>query len=382
MGTIALLVACSLLTGFLVGRSSGGRTDPASESASEDKPRQVRVRERDSSREAASPRSGRTLLAEIRRSPSDKLGSLMFRAIECSDPIEKELLMAECLMFMDASNWSDLLRAFADATGTTGKDQYGAWKHCLMRSGQVAGQDAMDHWRKTGFIGRSDEPWHTIYGWASVDPDAARQWLRNAETEGEGISSALYQALIAGSALHDSGKTMALLESLPEARRNSAAGHLVWNLTARGGLDELKPWLEYARKHADHPELANLAGGLRGEIEKKFIWAGTNSGRPDLALQHLDFLATGPADLPALADRMLSGFGAAKSSGGLDLVEGLLRNPRFAGLPEMGMLENRALEQAFEHNPATLDTWLRANPNASLAESIRTFRQQHEVPGD
>ena len=300
----------------------------------------------------------------------------MIRAIECPDPIEKELLMAECLMFMDDSNWNDLLESFAEATGATGRDQYGAWKNCLMRSGQVAGEQAMNHWREKGLGGLRDEPWHTIYGWASVDPTAAKQWLERCEAEGGNPPTALYQALIAGAGLHDSKVTMNLLESLPEERRGTAASHLVWNLTARGGLEELKPQLEYAREHEDDQKLAGLAGSLRKEIEKKFLWAATASGRADLALQHLEFLAAEPSELPSLARRVLSGFEGAKASEGLKLVEGLMKNPRFSELPEMGNLQRTALEQAMNGNPGGLDAWLRNNPASPLRESILEFQQE------
>ncbi len=377
-GTIILLVAMALLAGFLTGRNTGDRTgvDQAEGDNPSNRPGFGRPRERVAAADTASRGAGRALLGEIRRSTPEQLSGLMVRAIECPDPVEKELLMAECLMFMEASNWNELLDSFAEATGATGRDQYGAWKNCLMRSGQVAGEQAMNHWREKGLGGLQDEPWHTIYGWASVDPAAAKQWLERCEAEGTNPPTALYQALIAGAGLHDSKVTMNLLESLPEERRGTAAGHLVWNLTARGGLDELEPWLEYARGNAEDPELAGLAGSLRGEIEKKFVWAATSSGRADLALQHLEFLADEPSDLPSLARRMLSGFEGAKASEGLELVEGLMENPRFAELPEMAQLQRMALGQAMQGTPGGLDAWLRNNPNSPLRESILAFQRE------
>ncbi|MES2476387.1 MAG: hypothetical protein V4640_11440 [Verrucomicrobiota bacterium] len=374
---VILLVGTALLAGFLAGRNIGERAGSEKTQGKNlvDEPGFGRPRERVAVADTASRGAGRVLLGEIRRSTPEQLGALMFRAIECPDPVEKELLMAECLMFMEPSNWNKLLDAFAEATGVTGRDQYGAWKSCLMRSGQVAGEQAMNHWREKGLSGLDDEPWHTIYGWASVDPSAAKQWLERCEAEGEIPSTGLYQALIAGAGLHDSKATMNLLESLPEDRRNSAAGHLVWNLTARGGLEELKPWLEYARAHAEDPQLAGLAGSLRGEIEKKFVWAATSSGRADLALQHLEFLATDAAELPPLAQRVLSGFEGAKSPQALELMEGLLGNPRFAELPEMAGLQQMALEQAMNGNPGSLDSWLKSHPNSPLRESILNFQQ-------
>jgi hypothetical protein len=371
---VILLASATLAAGFLIGRGTTGRD--AGESAARSGLAVNRVRERTVVAETASRGSGRALLGEIRRSSADKLAGLMFRAIECPDPIEKELLMAECLVFMETSNWKELLGAFSEATGATGRDQYGAWKNCLMRSGQVAGEQAMTHWRELGLGGLSDEPWHTMYGWASIDPAAARQWLDQCEAEGEPIPTSLYQALVAGAGLYDSKTTMNLLASLPEERRETSAGHLVWNLTARGGLEELKPWLEYAREHADDPELAGLAGSLRGEIERKFMWAATSSGRADLALQHLDYLATEPGDLPPLAQRVLSGFEGAKAPQGLDLVAGLMENPRYAGLPDMEMLQRTALEQMQDHDPGGLDAWLRRNQGSPLRPAIEAYQRQ------
>lgn len=375
----ALLVAGSLLTGFLAGRGSQGESDTSAADEAATGRSKARERERDGIRESHAPGSARAMFAEIRKSQPDKLSALMIRAIDCEDPIEKELLMAECLLHMDGSNWSELLAAFTDATGSRGKDQDGAWKHCLLKAGQVAGEEAMDHWRDKGLDKLRDEPWHTLYGWASADPAAARAWLERCEAGGEEISSALYVALIAGSGLRDSRDTMALLESLPDKHRVPAAGHLVWNLIARGGLDELKPWLDYAHSNSDDPQLAGLGNSLRGEIEKKFIWAATTSGSADVALRHLETLAHDPADLPGLAGRVLSGFNASKSSAGLDIVEGLKRNPRFADVTGMDQLAQRALAQAWSNDPASLDEWLQSRPDAALGESIRQFKEQQGI---
>ena len=369
-----MLVALALVAGFLTGRNTGGKGSQAQVEDQANRPDFGRPRERTMA-DTASRGAGRLLLAEIRRSSPDKLAGLMTRALECADPVEKELLMAECLMYMEASNWNQLLESFAQATGATGRDQYGAWKNCLMRSGQVAGEQAMNQWRENGLGGSQDEPWHTMYGWASVDPLAAKQWLDRCEAEGGSPATSLYQALIAGAGLNDSKVTMDLLENLPQERRGSAAGHLVWNLTARGGLDELKPWLEYARDRADDPNLSGLAASLRGEIEKKFVWSATSSGRADLAVQHLDFLAAEPTDLPPLARRMLSGFHGAKSAAGMELVEGLMKNPRFAEIPEMAMLQRMALEQVAVGIPDGLDGWLLKNPDSPLRTAIHEFQQ-------
>ena len=263
----ALLILGTTL-GLMVGRNISSRPDASQNVAVDENGARVAKRERPARTDAAT--SG---IDKIRKAKPDELPSLTRNAIHLSDPVEMRRQLTECLLHMDASNWQEVVEAFAKLSHETGRDQAEDWKLSLFRSGQVAGEQAMNLLLKNGLGKRNDANWHTLYGWSTKEPQAALAWLRKAEADGHPASSEYYAAVIAGAALTSPKDALKLLGEVPADRRGSCVGDLTWNVVQSGGVEALDEVLQFASKldKSDSNDAA-LAANLFSEATDKLLW--------------------------------------------------------------------------------------------------------------
>ncbi|MES2477224.1 MAG: hypothetical protein V4640_15675 [Verrucomicrobiota bacterium] len=214
-----------------------------------------------------------TGITKIRQAPTAELGSLAQLAMSKPDPVEKRRLLTECLLNMTADNWSDVVSGFGKLSAETGRDFFEDWKLALFRSGQVAGEDAMNAQLAAGLEKKKNESWNILYGWSTKDPDAALDWLRKAEAAGHKISDQNYSAVIAGAALSHPEDALSRLAEIPPQSRKACVGNLVWNVLENGGTAALDDVMHYAsRLDANDSDSAELSDGLFSEITEKLLW--------------------------------------------------------------------------------------------------------------
>ncbi|MES2657132.1 MAG: hypothetical protein V4689_00870 [Verrucomicrobiota bacterium] len=216
---------------------------------------------------------GPTGIAKIRQASTAELGGLAQLAASKPDPVEKRRLLTECLLNMTVDNWSDVVSGFGKLSAETGRDYFEDWKLALFRSGQVAGEDAMNVQLAAGLEKKKNESWNILYGWSSKDPGAALDWLRKAEAAGQAISNENYSAVIAGAALGDPKDALKLLAEIPSQSRKDCVGHLVWNTLENGGTGALDDIMQYASTldSADSNNVS-LANSLFSEVTEKLLW--------------------------------------------------------------------------------------------------------------
>lgn len=262
------LLVVGLSAGIVIGKATS-RSDSDPEQAGLDSP-EKRSGKRERSPRADSPTSS---IDRIRKAKPSELPGLTRIAISLSDPVEMRRQLTECLLHMDANNWQEVVEAFAKLSRETGRDQGEEWKLSLFRSGQVAGEHAMNLRLKDGLNKKSDTNWHTLYGWSSKDSHAALAWLRKAEADGHPVSNECYGAIIAGAALADPKDALKLLAGIPADRRGGCAGNLTWNVVQNGGVEALDDVLQFASKlDKSDPKNEQFADNLLDQTADKLLW--------------------------------------------------------------------------------------------------------------
>lgn len=265
--------------GLVLGRTTASKSgEPADRETTAD---QGRTTKRERSARADSSTSG---IERIRKAKPSELPSLTRNAIHLSDPVEMRRQLTECLLHMDSSNWQEVVDAFAKLSSETGRDQGEEWKLSLFRSGQVAGEQAMNLRLKNGLDKKSDANWHTLYGWSTKDSHAALAWLRKAEADGNKVSSECYGAIISGAALADPKNALKLLAEIPAERRGGFAGNLTWNVVQNGGVEALDDVLDFASKlDKSDPQNQQFAGNLIEQAADKLLWKADHARDVDQA---------------------------------------------------------------------------------------------------
>lgn len=318
----------------------------------------------------------------IRNSRKQLLGAsdaeipqLLNRALSAIDLLEGKALYAECLMQMTPQNRVSIMAEFANLSQESGRDPSGEWKLALERCGQVDGENAMNELAQEGLDKKSHEPWHTLYGWANVDPKAALNWLENQESLGEPVSQTLYEAIIAGAALKNPQEAIALLDEIPIESRGNRAGHLTWNLVQHGGIQALDGLLDYAANldQSDH-QAASFVQNIVNDASSKMLWtAARGSGDVDLVQDVIQRVEVIEGDPLQVTSKALHEFRWQPVGLRLDILEfanSQTRNPDLIA----GQLDS-LLAQAFSTQPSEEDEqairqWQDAHPDSPLSELI------------
>jgi hypothetical protein len=239
-GSIGLVLA-GIAIGVIIGRLAPGSGSSGEDGGSAQARMRSSIREHD-------PRGGAVVsgVARIRHARPHELAGLTRLAASTPDPVERHRLVSECLLHMTAENWFDVVSGFHKLSCETGRDPSEEWKLALVRSGQVAGAEAMDRQLAEGLDKTKRECWSILYGWANRDPLAALDWLKTAEAAGHAIPAENYAAALAGAALGDPRSALDLLGRIPEHARQDCIDDLVSNAVQNGGADALDTIIEYA----------------------------------------------------------------------------------------------------------------------------------------
>lgn len=262
------LLVVGLSAGIVIGKATS--QEPSDPEQTGQDSSGTRITKRDRSARADSSTSG---IDRIRKAKPGDVGGLTGLAASSADPIEKQRLVSECLLHMTAENWREIVGSFDKISKESGRDAAELWKLAMLRSGQVAGEEAMNEHLTAGLKNRKQQSWETLYGWGMKNPRAALEWLKKAEADGHETNAENYSAIIAGAALSDPQDALKLLAGIPADRRGGCAGHLTWNIVQNSGTGALDGVLEYA-SHLDKSDPNNVAfaNDLLGEVAEKLLW--------------------------------------------------------------------------------------------------------------
>ena len=358
---IGYLVA-GLAIGVLVGRGS----NPSSTTRRDD-PEPARTRSARQER-PASRTSDHTDINSIRKAAPSQLAGLTRQAMTTPDPVEMRRYLTECLLNMTADNWQEVVAGFDKLSKETGRDTPEEWKLALFRSGQIAGANAMDVYLAAGLKSKSQESWHTLYGWSTKDPRGALAWLKNAEAAGHEITSGDYTALVAGAALNNPQNALKLLAQIPSALRRDCAGDVVWNVVRNGGTDGLDPLLQYASTlDATNSNDAKLAKDLFQQVSDKLLWKADHSLDVSEACEVVVKLTQYGQDSTKTTYRALQKYRYYSMPDKLKLLETVRAAPHSSDL-DLPYLTSAVMDTMNNGNndAAAVREWMDKNPNSPL----------------
>jgi hypothetical protein len=316
------------------------------------------------------PESANTAFAklrqEIRSAPSDKIPGLVYRALESADPFVQRPLLDELYARMDASNFLAMTEELNRISRETGRAHYDEWLLIHTRAGQVAGQASMDRWSKANALdGQLAE--RSLWGWASSDPDAARQWLDANETLSPGLRGKFLSTILSGAIVHDADRAIAMLLQLPEEDRDRCANEFSNQLIQNSGKDRALEWLRTLRT-AD-PGSAFTASVTR-QVFDRAIWSGANQTHAGTMVRDLEQLSgIMPID-EIWITRAMGQIRDRKVTGGIDLLDQIAGSTVLKDIPLSDGVWQEAVGHALQRNREAVATWLESHPDSPIHQSV------------
>jgi hypothetical protein len=362
VGTLAMVLAIGFVAGRITSPTSAG---VALENDSEDSPtRSSRTGNR------PTPEAANTAFAklrqDIRTAPSDKLPALVYLALESADPFVQRPLLDELYARMDASNFQAMTEELGRISRETGRAHHDEWLLIHTRAGQVAGQASMDRWRKANALdGQLAE--RSLWGWASSDPDAARQWLDTNDDLTQGLRGKFLSTILSGAVVHDPDRAIAMLLELPEADRNRCANEFSNQLIQNSGKDRALEWLRTLRTaDPDSPFTASVTQ----KIFDRAIWSGANQTHADTMVRDLEQLSTIMPIDEAWITRAMGQIRDRKVTGGIDLLDQIAGSTTLKEIPLSDDVWQEAVGHALVRNREAVATWLENHPDSPIRETV------------
>lgn len=311
--------------------------------------------------------SGDTGMEAIRRASPDAVAGLTALAMSEADPIERHRRVSECLLRMDAGNWQAVMASFDTISKGTGRDNGEAWKLGLVRSGQVAGEAAMNEILADGFNKNETRCWSTLYGWGMKDPRSALDWLQKAAADGHKVATVNYTSLLAGAALSNPSQALRLLDDLPAEVRNGCAGHLVWNVVQNSGTEALDDVLKYASElDTSNPINARFATSLADQAADKLLWQADHARDVPKACEAVVKLTRYGQDPTRMTARALQKYQWYGMPDKLSLLNGVSASSQVSGLDLPALASQVLGTMNGEGDRAAVRAWLDQNPDSPL----------------
>jgi hypothetical protein len=361
-GCLAMVLAIGFVAGRITSPTSSG-PDPGYDPDSS-----AKLSSRTGNRPA--PDAANTAFAklrqEIRTAHADKIPGLVYRALESADPFVQRPLLDELYARMDASNFLAMTEELNRISRETGRAHYDEWLLIHTRAGQVAGQATMDRWSKANALGGQLAE-RSLWGWASSDPDAARQWLDANETLAPELRGKFLSTILSGAIVHDADRAIAMLSQLPEADRNRCANEFSNQLIQNSGKDRALEWLRSLR--TAEPDSSFTASVTR-QVFDRAIWSGANQTHAGTMVRDLEQLATIMPIDETWIGRAMGQIRDRNVTGGIDLLDQIAGSTVLKDIPLSDGLWQQAVGHALQRNRAAVATWLESHPDSPIHQSV------------
>jgi hypothetical protein len=355
-----------LAIGFVAGRITSPSSSAPAESNSPDSAAKLSTKSGD--RPASDPANTAfaKLRQEIRTAPSDKLPALVYRALESADPFVQRPLLDELYARMDASNYLAMTEALSRISRETGREHHDEWLLIHTRAGQVAGPEAMERWGKVNALGGQLAE-RSLWGWATSDPDAARQWLDGKTDLNPGLREKFLSTILSGAITHDADRAIAMLSQLPEADRDRCSKEFSNQLVQNCGKDRALEWLRSVR--AADPD-STFTESVTRQVFDRAIWSGANQTHADIMVRDLEQLSTIMPIDESWIGRAMGQIRDRKVTGGIDLLDQLAGSTTLKEIPLSDGLWQGAVGYALQRNRTAVATWLEEHPNSPIHETV------------
>lgn len=373
VGSLASMFAIGFVAGRMSPPSSAGVT------AGPEEPGNAKARIRAGGRppaDAANTAFAR-LRQEIRSAAPDQLAGLLYRALEPSDPFVQRALLDELYARMDATNFVAMSDALNRISLETGRAHHDEWLLLHTRTGQVAGQAAMDRFSAAAALG-GQPAGRALWGWASTDPEAARKWLDAHAELAPDLRDRLLSSIASAAILHDPDRAIGMLAALPEAVRNRSSNEFCNQLVQHCGKDRAIEWLKSVR--AAEPD-SDFAASVSRQVFDRAVWAGANQTNAAVMVRDLEQLAAIMPIDEGWISRAMGQIRDRKVTGGIDLLDQIARNPALKEIPLSDGVWHSAVGHALQRNRESVATWLENHPDSPIHDSVAAMYSGSRMPG-
>lgn len=270
--------------------------------------------------------------------------------------------------------WMDVLAGMTEANSgiiaealieryQAGVDTVDEGRYQQFREGQVLGAGVMSILTKDPDGSVKPELYVKMKGWASAQPDAARQWIESLPP-GK-VQDSLRASWMEGLASANAPEATRQLNALPPEQQITLVDTLLSGLQSRGGLEGLRSWFDQnagtEKTAVSEAAFARIVSRL-GEKDRHWEAAAA------FLTQHAASGFTTPSVLNVFTQR------AAASEPGrcIDLIHAVSSaSPALAA--ELDQVINRTVQHSISSETDTLGNWLNANRAHPLYD--RTVQQ-------
>lgn len=363
----AVLVALAL--GFIGGRTSeraaAEKKEKETSSSPDRRQGRTRVAERPE-KSAGAVTATQRFRDEIKKAAPHDVSAMVYRALEESDPLIRRQLLLEICARMDAGNFEAMIRESERSSLESSRNNYDEWAAVLIRSGQVAGESAMNLW--SGDLKHNwDQLAKTMHGWASADPEAAMRWIEKSDLPPMSHGNML-SALLSGAISRDRHHAMTMLANLPEEERTRCISQFTHHLVQNSGKEGAIEWLTSVRNSNSGSE---YTAKVTDSVFDKIVWAGSNLNNASTVIADLERVSPVIAIDEGRISRAISQFRAREPVRGIDLLDQLTRSPLLKNQPPTQMMATSSIGFAVQRDRAGVEKWVADHPGSSLIPKIQ-----------
>mgnify|MGYP000492366051 CR=1 FL=1 len=300
----------------------------------------------------------RSLSRTIRHAKSADLPNVLYRVLTEPEPLERHNLMLDAFDRMDSTNWMGMYLQFAKITADTGRDQHGEWNMAIIRTGQVAGGDAVEyHWSQNAQQASS-----AIYGWAQVNPNAAMQWLDEKGTSDPQMRARLLHAVLSGQALANPDLAITTMKGLPKEERAALVAGVATNIIQSAGNDKTIEWMinvnrEFAE--TDKAYVDRVSSEVLTRLAKSATW---RNGVPVLA----EKIGRIHSRMPLQSYQVMEIFSHLHNTEPLGLIDELHRRKTITNIDEYQGVIRSVAKRVRDRSPEQYDAWIESHPESPL----------------
>ena len=302
----------------------------------------------------------------IRKSPDQKkvvaerVAGALGQEMLIEDYFQRHRRIMERLDDIDASNWQEVYDEFRNTTRDFNIENDELWPKMLVKIGQEAGEEALNHWISEDQERYQEHLLHVMWGWAMADPLAAVQFYRSNTDLSPETKFRLLSRVAGGIALTNPGELAPFIATLSEEEQNQTIGHSVWNLIHGGGIERANDWLDDMEQNNFTEQFKTRSfQEVARAVTKRIAGTGGEPGQEWFARYgSSDYMTPGLVGEAAAAFRnehSLDGLEFLKTASDFPALRESQTNP--PGLPAV-------IQNAANHDPDQLAQWLEKNRDA------------------
>jgi hypothetical protein len=256
---------------------------------------------------------------------------------------------------------------FYQVTTETGMTHHDEWMMGLMMAGRTGNREAAEWFRKTA---GGDQLKEAVWGWAQVEPAAARSWLDEVSREDPKLRGQLLAVVLGGAVQRDGLAAMKLLQEIPVGERMGCVGNFGRNLVQRDGLDAAVEWAVQSRANGSAEEEVYARQVANLVVDQIYQCAKVGGGAREAAGRVARLIESSPVQNGHIV-KFMSGLPPDQS---FEFLSEISKRPVAEGESMRTLIHGQLAILAQSRREVAVQ-WLQSHPQDPLAPAVRDLIQ-------